>query len=419
MVNIRKKLLSEPFLFVIWASLSVFLAYFCMYMLRKPFTASVFDGLKIWGLDYKIVLVISQVLGYTISKFLGIKIISELKQRKRLQFFLVLLVFSLFSLVGFAITPIRYGPFWLFLNGLPLGLIWGIVFSYCEGRNWTEVLTVVLASNFIISSGIAKTVGRVILAYGHSEQSMPMIVGFLVLPLIFLSLWMLSSLPLPSMEEINQKSERLPMGPKERREVLSNYWPAILVFVIVYLVLTVIRDLRDNFAVEIWVGLGYSDNPEIFTVTELPVTLMVLFGLGMLYRVKENRKALYFNIWISISGLVCLLMGTFLFLNGTIGAIPWMVISGTGLFLPYILLNGILFDRFIAHFGIMGNVGFIMYIADATGYLGSVAVLLYKNLFSSHLDWLPFFTKTCIVGGTIGLVCVLSLFGIIDRSPRK
>ena len=47
----------------------------------------------------------------------------------------------------------------MFMNGLFLGMIWGLVFSYMEGRRVSEVLGAVLCASFIVSSGAVKSVG--------------------------------------------------------------------------------------------------------------------------------------------------------------------------------------------------------------------------------------------------------------------
>jgi hypothetical protein len=39
----------------------------------------------------------------------------------------------------------------------------------------------------------------------------------------------------------------------------------------------------------------------------------------------------------------------------------------------------------------MGTVGFIMYVADAFGYLGSISVLFLKEFSYTQLSWLEFF----------------------------
>jgi hypothetical protein len=61
----------------VWCVLAAFGTYFCMYAFRKPFTAGTYAGEELLGVEYKTVLVVAQVLGYTVSKFLGIKVVSE------------------------------------------------------------------------------------------------------------------------------------------------------------------------------------------------------------------------------------------------------------------------------------------------------------------------------------------------------
>ena len=49
-------------------------------MLRKPYTAAAFEDLEVFNMDYKVAVTIVQILGYVVSKFMGIKLISELRR---------------------------------------------------------------------------------------------------------------------------------------------------------------------------------------------------------------------------------------------------------------------------------------------------------------------------------------------------
>ena len=413
--TLPKLLASNHKLLGLWAGFSSFLAYFCMYMYRKPFTAGTYETFELWGLDYKTIIIIAQVLGYALSKFLGIKIISELDNSKRIKLFCLFISIAWLALVGFAFAPVSTGPIWLFINGIPLGMIWGIVFSYCEGRSLTEVLTVFLSTNFILSSGLAKTIGQWLLNLGISEHFMPMTVGLLVLPLLCISLWMLNKIPPPNKDEVKQKTKRVKMSNRDKKQFLKQYYFPLILFVSLYLLLTIIRDIRDNFAVEIWSGIGYKGNPEIFTSAELPIAVLMLISLALLYKIKNNKKALMTNVMLCIAGIGILILSTYLFKLGLISSLFWMIISGMGIFLPYILLNGILFDRFIAHYQIVGNVGFIMYISDATGYLGSVFIMLYKNFGNANMQWSTFYISLCTIGSIIGLVLALGIYFVFKR----
>ena len=67
-----------PITFVSFSGAAAFITYCSMYAFRKPFAAATFDGLHFLGMDYKVLLIITQAIGYTASKFIGIKVVSEL-----------------------------------------------------------------------------------------------------------------------------------------------------------------------------------------------------------------------------------------------------------------------------------------------------------------------------------------------------
>ncbi len=116
---------------------------------RKSFAVCTSDGLTVFGMNYKTVLVISQVLGYMGAKFYGIKYISELKQIGRGKIILFLVGISWLSWLLFALVPLPYNIIFLFINGFPLGMLWGVVFSYVEGRRSTDFIGAALAVSFI------------------------------------------------------------------------------------------------------------------------------------------------------------------------------------------------------------------------------------------------------------------------------
>ena len=64
-------------LFILWAGWAALLSYSLVYMVRKPYTAAACEDLEVVNLDYKVAVTIVQILGYVVSKFMGIKLISE------------------------------------------------------------------------------------------------------------------------------------------------------------------------------------------------------------------------------------------------------------------------------------------------------------------------------------------------------
>jgi len=57
-------------------------------------------------------------------------------------------------LVLFALVPPVWKAAALFLNDLPLEMIWGMVVGYLEGRCTSELLLAGLSCSFIVSSGM-------------------------------------------------------------------------------------------------------------------------------------------------------------------------------------------------------------------------------------------------------------------------
>ena len=161
-----------------------------MYAFRKPFTAAAFDGQEVFNNELKSVLIISQLLGYMTSKFVGVRLVSELNRKYRALAIVGLIIFSELALVLFAILPADYKLIAMFLNGLPLGMVFGFVLSFLEGRTTTEALSAALCASFIMSSGVVKSIGQwLILDKSVDEFHMPMIVGLIfLLPLLF-SVW--------------------------------------------------------------------------------------------------------------------------------------------------------------------------------------------------------------------------------------
>ena len=406
--------------FLAQASIAAFGAYFCMYAFRKPFSVATFEGLSYFGIDYKILLIIAQVIGYTLSKFLGIKIIAEMPKTRRLLLLVSFIVFAELALLGFAVVHPPYNILFLFLNGLPLGMIWGIVFSYLEGRKTSEVLGVILCSSFIVSSGAVKSVGKYLMdVHSISAFWMPFFTGLLfLLPLLFFA-FLLEKLPSPSQNDILKKSLRKPLNKTERIQLFRKFAFPLTILVIFYTALTAIRDFRDNFARELWDSLGYEDSSSIYSVSEIPIAIVVLAILGVIGSVANNKRAFNYYHYILIFGCLTVITATFLFQTGSLPPLFWMILSGFGMYICYVPFNGLYFDRMIATFKIKGNVGYLIYIADAFGYLGSIAILLYKNFGQAQLSWLNFFIYSIYFLGAIGIMISITALFFFNKKYQK
>lgn len=385
--------------FTIYALVAAFGVYFCMYAYRKPFTAASFDN--------KEILVISQVIGYLISKFYGIKFISELEGDKRAYLILYLIGFAHLTLLAFAYIPDsvrQYDFILLFLNGLPLGVIWGIVFSYLEGRKFTEVLAAGLTMSFIISSGFVKSVGKgVMLNWGFDAYEMPFISGLVFIPFLLLFVWMLSQIPPPSEDDVVLRAERKPMDAARRRHFFSWFAPGLILLIVSYMVFTAYRDIRETFANEIWKELGITD-PAIFTKTELPVGLLIGVVMAICFKIKDNIRAFKFYHLLVMAGLALILFSTIGYRLGMVGPVYWMILIGLGGYMAYVTFASVMFDRLMGAYSHgKGNAGFMIYVVDACGYLGSVLIMLYKKYGQPDLNWYDFFLKGSMLISSVGI----------------
>jgi hypothetical protein len=411
--SFQKKLESlPPWLLSVYAAVCSFCVYFCMYAFRKPFTAAGYNGMPFLHVDYKVWLVSAQVIGYMLSKFYGIKFISSMHGPKRANTIVILILFAWIALLLFAITPAPYNIIFLLINGFPLGMIWGLVFSYLEGRKSTEFTGAVLSVSFIFSSGVVKSAGKWIMLDWHiSEFWMPFVTGAIfVLPMILFT-FLLNHLPPPTAADVAMRHERKAMTKSERKAFVATFLPGLIMVVFTYMLLTILRDFRDNFANELFTELGFGNNASIFTETEVPVSLIVLLCMALLVLEKNNFKAFVINHIIIIAGYALTLLSTILFINHSIPALYWMVLVGTGLYLSYVPFNCLYFERMIATYRLTANVGFVMYISDSFGYLGSVLVLFGKQLAGQNMSWTSFFENAVIIISLTGIVgTALALF---------
>lgn len=402
---------ASPTAFSIYATAAAFSTYFCMYAFRKPFAVGTFEGITdlpgLPPIDTKIVLIVSQVLGYTASKFLGIKVVSEMPGPRRAITIALAIGLAEVGLLLFALLPAPYNIFGLFLNGLPLGMVWGLVFGFLEGRRTSDAMGAGLCVSFIVASGAVKTVGKWVLGAGVSETWMPAATGavFFVPMLVFV--WLLAQVPPPSAEDERLRMRREPMDGAARRRFFRAFAPGLILLIVAYVLLSAYRDFRDNFAREIWDALGYGETPSIMTTAELPVAFGSLLAVGLVMAEKNNRRALGIVHALLLAGALLVGGSTALHHFGLIGPATWMIAVGLGLYAGYVPYNCVLFDRLIPAVGYVGTAGFMIYVSDSFGYLGSVGLLLYKNFGHPDLSWLTFFQRFSYVTAALSLAMYL------------
>ncbi|MBX3251548.1 MAG: hypothetical protein KF901_30495 [Myxococcales bacterium] len=380
--------------FALYAAAVAFATYFGMYAFRKPFAAASFEGETFLasGVALKTAFVIAQLVGYTLSKYVGVGVAPSLPDGRRARALVTLVLASELALLLFAVLPGDLKVVAIFANGLPLGMVWGIVVRYLEGRRTSDALLAGLATSFIVASGVVKDAGRWLMREGDvSEAWMPFATGAVFLPGFLLAVWLLDRLPPPTADDVASRSARPPMDAAMRRAFLRDHGAALAPLLVVYVAVTAYRDFRDNYGVELFDELGYGAAPAIFTETEVPVALGVLVSLALLGLVRRHRAGLFATYALMSAGAALIGGSTWLLSHGGIDGATWMLVTGLGSYLVYVPYNTVLFERFVAVTGVAGNAVFAIQLADALGYTGSVVVQLVKDLGAADATRLAFF----------------------------
>ena len=392
----------------LYAAVTVFLTYTMVFGFRKSFTVATFDGITVAGYSYKTILVICQMLGYMLAKFYGIKYISELKRHGRGQIIMLLTVIAWLSWLFFALVPAPYNIIFLFINGFPLGMLWGVVFSYVEGRRSTDFIGATLAVSFIFASGFVKTVGAwLMLNFDITEFWVPFYTGLVFAAPLLLFIYLIEKIPSPDDKDIAYRTARVPMLGQDRKNFIRIFLPGLVACILIYAFATIFRDMRDNFSAEMWKEMGFFDKPEIFATTETPITIIILLLIGSMVLIKDSFKALMLSHFFIGLGFIIAGFSSYLFINQNMPPIWWMTLVGLGLYMVYIPFNSVFFDRLIAAFKHTGNVGFLIYLADSFGYVGSVGVMLSKEIFKVQLNWVTFFSNSVIWLSLAGLALTI------------
>jgi hypothetical protein len=324
------------------------------------------------------------------------------------------------ALLLFAVVPPPLNIACLFLNGLPLGLVFGLVLGFLEGRRMTEAFIAGLCASFILADGFTKSVGAFLLQAGVSESWMPFCAGMLFLLPLAGFVWMLRRIPAPSAADVAARSERAPMGRAERRAMFRRHAPGLVAITLAYLLVTVLRSMRADFAPELWAGLGTKPAAGVFTRSELWVTVGILLVNGLMVLVRDNRRAFLLALGTTLAGLGLIGVALWAQAAGRLAPFPFMVLLGLGLYVPYVAVHTTVFERLIAMTRDRANLGFLMYMADAFGYLGYVAVMVAKNLWRGDTDLLAVFRTTgWVVTFVASAATLVAIAFFLRRSKRE
>lgn len=405
-MNIKSYLSFRPQLSGFYIAFLAFFTYLFFYPFRRAYTAASYENVVFFNVNFKILMITAQVLGFAVSKRIGVKLVSEMQSQHRARnlFFMVLLATIFYAL--FAITPAPYSLLFIFLANLPLGMFYGTILGFLEGRKITEFLVAILTASFIVGSGFAKSIGLWVLDFFKiSEYQIPVMASLLMLLPIGLLLYFMNQIPSPTASDISSRVERKPMYSKDRKEFVSSFSLGLILFILSYVILTALREFRDNFTPEIWTEFGINDK-KIFTQTEILIAISVMIIMVSFNWIKNNYKAFFIIEIAMLAGSVFVLMSTFMFQMGFLSPFWWLTLLGFGIYISYAMSNSLYFERMIAAFQKSGTVGFLITLADYYAYFGTIIVLFIKNYYKSQFSHINFMITISYVIGIMYFIMI-------------
>ena len=445
---------------IAYAAAAAFCTYFCMYAFRKPFDAAKFyatgpdgqvlrkpvvdangqpmmekqtgpDGIEHEvqktnpvavkyldsRIDLKTMCVIAQVFGYCLSKYLGTKVCSEVSVRGRPVLLVGLILWAEAALLVFANVPTAVRPLAMFLNGLPLGMVWGLCVRYLEGRRASEVMVAGLSCSYIIAGAATRDIARdlVMGRWGFSESWMPVVTGLLFLGPFVLAVLLLNRLPPPSAEDVAARSERVSMSGWQRRAFLAHFGIGFGMLLAAYFFLTALRDFRDHYGAEIFDALGLGKQAAIFTRTEVWALFGVIAAVAGLNLIASHRRALITVYGVIVAGFALIGAATIAFRAGMLPGYWWMAAVGLGMYLAYVPFGAVLFERMMAASRFNGTAVFAIMLADGIGYTGSVLFQLFRDIAFGQFNRLEFFVPYAIVVSAAGVLLMTASGAVVVR----
>lgn len=283
----------------------------------------------------------------------------------------------------------------------------GVIFSFLEGRRTTDILASIMGVSMALSSGVAKSLGLYALNHLHvSEFWMPALIGAVAFPLLCFTGWMMTRFPRPTAADIASRSVRVTLNGHQRWALFRRFMPLLLMLFGANLLLTVQRDIKEDFIVCI-IDVD-TISSWAFAQIDSIATLVLLAVFALLASTYNHLRVLCILLVLSTCG-----MGTLAFLGADAGGIGlpttiWLFMQSLCLDMAYLSFQTIFFERFIACFKIRGNVGFFIITIDFVGYLGTLALLLFKEFYASHIDWASFYNQMSLY---IGVACCVAFIG--------
>ena len=283
----------------------------------------------------------------------------------------------------------------VFVSSFFSSWLYGAAATYLEGRRTTEVLLAVLSFFLIYAGNLSRGTAALVLQAGCPPLLMPLAIGAVACPISIALYVAVDRAPPPSAADVATRSKRTAMTGAQRAAFLRRWGVFVAPQCAAYALLTGIRSVRDLYSQQIFAeSLGVAEAPPyVFLIADLPGAICGGAVLLLLSRVPSNERAVFFNLGAQAASAVLLLSSTILFALKGLPGLAWQLAAGTGIFVPYLVMQTPIFERLLAVAQSEGTLSFLIFLSDGIGYVVSITLLLYR-------DFAP---ATAVAGGELAL----------------
>ena len=224
---------------------------------------------------------------------------------------------------------------------------------------------------------------------------------------------MMTKFPCPTATDIAARSVRVTLNGQQRWKLFKQYMPLLLLLFAANLILTVQRDIKEDFIVCIIDVSTISS--WLFAKLDAIATLVLLGTFALLAFCGNHLKVLCILLGLSTASMgILALLGTE---QIQVSTALWLFLQTLCIDIAYLGFQTIFFERFIACFKVKGNVGFFIITIDFIGYVGTLALLLFKELKASDMDWAVFYNEMSVfVGVTCCIAFVVSIIYMVQSN---
>jgi hypothetical protein len=218
---------------------------------------------------------------------------------------------------------------------------------------------------------------------------------------------MLEQIPAPTEADTANRKPRIAMDNAAKWKLIKSTGILVPTLAILYATAGTLRDFRDNFGVEMLTELGSGQDFNLFARTETQIAILCSVFVGLVFLIKSHFNALFLMLGVMAIGLLMMATGSYLLTEGYLKPESWYLWVGIGAYLIFVPFQTVVFERLIAALSLKGNAGFVMYIADSSAYLGSVALVIGKETGLVIQNPLELFLSVCNWLAAIGLIALL------------